>query len=66
MINKPIFGESERSATHESAYLLGVGRKFSLGKKIKLSVLMLYDLNYRNNNLNQRPFVPRIGYSINF
>jgi len=64
VINQPIFGESNLLRTKEQAYFIGMGRKFSVGKHVKLSVMMLYDLNYRNNSLNQRPLVPRIGYSV--
>ena len=66
VINQPIFGETNLVKAKEYAYLLGAGRKFSIGKRAKLSVMMLYDLNYKNNNLNQRPLVPRIGYSVDF
>lgn len=66
VINQPIFGESSEVKSVQYAYLIGLGRSFSLGKHVKLSVLMLYDLNHKNNELNRSPLVPRIGYSLSF
>lgn len=66
VINKPLFGESSQASSWQYAALLGAGRKFQLGKKISLSVSLLYDFNYKNNELNQRPLVPRLGYSMRF
>lgn len=64
--NSSLFAESEAITNWQYATLLGVGRKFSITNKISLSVLLLYDFNYRNNDLSQGPLTPRIGYSIGF
>ena len=64
--NRSLFSESSAITTWQYAALLGVGRRFSISEKISFSVLLLYDFNYKNNNLSQRPLTPRIGYSIGF
>ena len=64
--NKSLFQESAVPSSWQHAVLLGAGRKFNISKKITLSVSLLYDLNYKNNTLNQRPLIPRIGYNVKF
>ncbi|NQZ76633.1 MAG: hypothetical protein HRT61_11090 [Ekhidna sp.] len=64
--NSSLFSESPVVTAWQYAALLGVGRKFSISEKISFSVLLLYDFNYKNNDLSQRPLTPRIGYSIGF
>ncbi|SNS77688.1 hypothetical protein SAMN05421640_1194 [Ekhidna lutea] len=64
--NKSLFHESRKPKSWQYAVLLGAGRKFKITKKVALSVLLVYDLNHKNNTLNQRPFYPRIGYSVGF
>ncbi|WP_425391687.1 hypothetical protein [Ekhidna sp.] len=64
--NKSLFQEAVKPAFWQYAVLLGAGRKFRISKKVTLSVLLVYDLNHKNNTLNQRPFTPRIGYTIGF
>ncbi len=64
--NKSLFQETPVAATWQYAALLGIGRRFQLSNKISVSISLLYDFNYKNNNLNQRPLVPRIGYQVNF
>lgn len=66
VINKPLIGESSKPASWQYSLLLGAGRRFQLGKKVTLSVSLLYDLNYKNNTLNRRPLVPRVGYQVRF
>ncbi|MEO1253609.1 MAG: hypothetical protein AAFY41_01805, partial [Bacteroidota bacterium] len=62
-VNRSLFNnEQERSTTWESAYLLGIGRSFKVGFA-QLQSTILYDFNYRNNDLNARPFVFRLGVS---
>ncbi|MEO9872986.1 hypothetical protein [Ekhidna sp.] len=64
--NKSLFQETIRPASWQYAALLGAGRRFSISKKVSLSVSLLYDFNYKKNTLNQRPLVPRIGYNFSF
>ncbi len=64
--NTSLFQESNLPSRWQYAALLGAGRKFNISKKISLSVSLLYDFNYKNNTLNQRPLVPRIGYNVKF
>ncbi|MEQ9465801.1 MAG: hypothetical protein RLN88_00230 [Ekhidna sp.] len=60
-INKSLFSsEQSMDATWQSAYLLGVGRDFSLGP-VRMTSTILYDFNYQNNELNARPWVFRLG-----
>lgn len=62
--NKSLFKESKTIASWQYAALLGVGRRFNISAKMSLSISLLYDFNYKNNTLNQRPLTPRIGYTI--
>ncbi len=62
--NKSFFHESSKSVSWEYAYLLGGGRKFQLSSKVSGSVSLLYDLNFKKNNLNARPLIIRFGYRI--
>ena len=64
--NRSLFSESNAPTVWQTATLLGAGRKFTIAKKVSLSILLLFDLNYKNNDLNQRPLVPRIGYQVDF
>ena len=66
VINKPLIGESTKPTSWQYSALLGAGRRFQIGKKVTLSVSLLYDLNYKNNTLNRRPLVPRVGYQVKF
>ncbi|MEM7296789.1 MAG: hypothetical protein AAF391_00815 [Bacteroidota bacterium] len=60
--NGSVFGgeATNSSVVWQQAYLAGVGRQFSIGK-IQMMSLILYDFNYRDNELNQRPLVLKIG-----
>ncbi|MEQ8626119.1 hypothetical protein [Ekhidna sp.] len=62
--NKSLFQESVLPASWQYAALAGVGRRFNISRKLSLSVLVLYDFNYKNNTLNYRPLTPRIGYQM--
>lgn len=64
--NKSLFHESDVPAVWENAHLLGAGRTFQFSKKLSASLTLLYDLNYKKNNLNARPLVVRLGYKIEF
>ncbi|WP_420318815.1 hypothetical protein [Ekhidna sp.] len=64
--NKALFAETSQPLSWQYSTLLGAGRKFNITEKISLSIALLYDFNYKNNTLNQRPLTPRIGYTIGF
>ncbi|MEP1032220.1 hypothetical protein [Ekhidna sp.] len=64
--NKSLFQESSTSTSWQYAALAGAGRRFIISRRMSLSVSLLYDFNYKNNTLNQRPLTPRIGYNISF
>ncbi|MBC6427302.1 MAG: hypothetical protein GDA51_12755 [Ekhidna sp.] len=66
VINEPLIGETKNKGTWQHAYLLGAGRRFNLSKRVILSTMLLYDLNYKNNTLSRRSLMPRIGYSLMF
>lgn len=60
-VNKSLIKtDAAAQAKWEQAALLGLGREFNLGAVIMTSLIM-YDFNYLNNNLNNRPWVFRIG-----
>ncbi|MEL7535209.1 MAG: hypothetical protein AAFN10_28180, partial [Bacteroidota bacterium] len=59
-----LFQESPIPGDWQTAWLLGAGRRFNVTSKISVSIALLYDLNYRNNDLNQRPLNMRVGYQI--
>jgi len=61
-LNQPLIEESASPNEWQNACLLGAGRKFTIGKRISLSTMLLYDFNHKNNELSRRPWVPRIGY----
>ncbi|MEO1256335.1 MAG: hypothetical protein AAFY41_15810, partial [Bacteroidota bacterium] len=60
--NRSLFNQeqNERIINWESAYLAGIGREFKIGFVQMLSMI-LYDFNYRNNDLNPRPIVFKLG-----
>lgn len=60
------FKESSTPAPWQRAYMAGIGRTFTFSSKVGATVSFLYDFNYKNNNLNVRPLVVRIGYKISF
>ncbi|NQZ77098.1 MAG: hypothetical protein HRT61_13500 [Ekhidna sp.] len=56
-----LFGSETQVATEwQSAYLGGIGREFKLGFVQMLS-MVLYDFNYKNNDMNARPLVFKLG-----
>ena len=60
-VNKSFFGEGQQAAAHwQQAHLVGVGREFKVGFVQMLS-MVLYDFNYRSNELHSRPLVFRMG-----
>ncbi len=64
-INKSLFhSDFKVNATWQQAYLLGVGREFSLGP-LMVTTLLLYDFNHRQNELNARPIVFKFGFRLN-
>ncbi|MEP1095644.1 MAG: hypothetical protein ABJG78_11075 [Cyclobacteriaceae bacterium] len=62
--NRSLFQESNDPINWEYAYLLGTGRKFRFSSKLSGSLSLLYDFNFKNNDLNSRPLVVRFGYQI--
>jgi len=62
--NRSLFQESNMPVFWEYAYLVGGGRTFKFSSKVTGSLSLLYDLNFKNNNLNARPLVVRFGYRI--
>jgi nucleoside-specific outer membrane channel protein Tsx len=58
---KSLFGWEQRiSKGWQKAYLIGIGREFKIGFVQMMSMIM-YDLNYQNNDLNVHPWVFRLG-----
>ena len=62
--NRSLFQESNGLANWEYAHLLGAGRKFRFSSKVSGSLSLLYDFNFKNNDLNARPLLVRFGYKI--
>jgi hypothetical protein len=63
-VNRSIINnESTSTARWDEAYLMGIGREFSIGP-VKMTSLIMYDFNYQNNNLNRRPWVFRLGFQL--
>ena len=58
-----INSESSAPAKWQQASLVGIGRNFKIGP-VQMTSLIMYDFNYRNNNLNGRPFVFRLGVQL--
>jgi len=61
---KSLFRESDVPVNRQTAWLAGAGRRFSIARKVSISIMLLYDFNYKNNDLNSRPLTPRIGYQV--
>jgi hypothetical protein len=61
-INKSLFQneEFERPDVWQKTFLVGIGREYSIGP-VQMMSMILYDLNYRNNNLNPKPIIFKIG-----
>lgn len=60
-LNKSFFtSEGPINAQWQSAYMLGVGREFKLGF-VQMMSMILYDFNYKSNDLNRRPLVFKLG-----
>ncbi|MEO9872977.1 hypothetical protein [Ekhidna sp.] len=60
-VNRSFFGaENPTPAQWQSAYMVGVGREFKIGF-VQMISMILYDFNYRNNDLNARPLVFKFG-----
>jgi hypothetical protein len=63
-ISKSLFNkEEETESIWQNAYLLGLGREFKIGP-VRMTSMILYDFNYKNNNLNARPLVLKMGFEI--
>ncbi|MEQ8906154.1 hypothetical protein [Ekhidna sp.] len=60
-VNQSFFNnESSATARWQSAYLLGIGREFKVGF-VRMTSSILYDFNFKNNDLNARPLVFKFG-----
>ena len=61
-INTSLFNniETNLEPQWQSAYLAGIGKEFKIGF-IHMMSMVLYDFNFKNNKLNARPFVFKIG-----
>lgn len=63
-VSKSLFNEEEDvKSAWQNAYLIGLGREFKIGP-VRMTSMVLYDLNYKNNNLNTRPLVLKVGFEI--
>ncbi len=64
-ISKSLFKEEEEDAksSWQNAYLIGLGREFNIGP-VRITSIVLYDLNYKHNNLNTRPLVLKVGFEL--
>jgi hypothetical protein len=65
-VNRSLFGEEKdllQPVQWQQAYLLGVGREFRAGFA-RLNMTLLYDFNWRNNDLYPSPFNVRLGVNI--
>lgn len=58
------FESSETDVRWQYRYLIGGGKELQISSYVRLTISVLYDLNYRNNDLSPLPFVWRIGYKI--
>ncbi len=63
--NTTLFGEQDPKVSWQQEYLLGIGRKFQIASYGSISTTILYDFNHRNNDTHPRPFVVRVGFSLN-
>ena len=60
-VNRSLFNnEQDNKMSWQSAYLAGIGREFKIGF-VQMMSMILYDFNYRNNDLNGRPIVFKFG-----
>ncbi len=50
-------------AEWEEAYLLGVGKEFKVGF-VRMSLSVLYDFNWRYNDVYSGPFTTRVGFQL--
>ena len=63
LLNKKQNSEIQVKPEWQEAYLLGVGRDFNLGF-VNMMLILLYDFNWRNNDLYSQPFNTRIGFQL--
>ncbi len=60
-LNRSLFNNEQAfNSEWQSAILAGAGREFRIGF-VQMISMILYDFNYRNNDLNARPIVFKFG-----
>lgn len=64
-LNKSIFPQNELNSnpTWQQTCLFGLGREYQIGP-VQMMSMILYDLNYKKNNLYARPIVFKIGFRL--
>jgi len=64
MQNQSLFQENRVETEWQQSFMMGIGKELPLTKSVNLTAMILYDLNFKNNDLNPRPLVVRFGYRI--
>ena len=64
MQNQSLFQENRVETEWQQSFMMGIGKELPLTKSVNLTAMILFDLNYKNNDLNPRPLVVRFGYRI--
>jgi hypothetical protein len=55
--------ETQGPREWKNAAFVGIGRRFSVHKKIEMTVLMMYNILHKNNDpIYPRPFVVKVGF----
>ncbi len=56
--------EGSNDLIWDTAFYLGLGRAVNLSKRFQMTIMLLYDLNNKANDLSIRPFTLRVGYRV--
>ena len=59
-----LFQENLVEAEWQQSFMLGIGKELPLTSFLNLTAMILYDFNYKNNDLHARPIVVRFGYRV--
>ena len=62
--NIPRFDEGIGQKSWANAYRIGLGNELNVGPLL-MSIMVLYDLNHTNNQLNSQPINLKLGYRMN-